>query len=62
MSREFEVIRGLALLSSRQLVVSMFQAAPLLRQAERRPEAVLALTMVRGELKRRHTAAGSVCP
>jgi len=62
MSREFEVIRGLALLSSRQLVVSMFQAAPLLHNPETHPEAVLALAMVRGELKRRHTATGSVCP
>ena len=62
MSREFDVIRGLALLSSRQLVVSMFQAAPLLRHPETCSEAGLALAMVRGELKRRHTATGSVCP
>ena len=62
MSREFEVIKGLALFSSRQLVISMFQAAKLLRNPETRPEAVLALAMVRGELKRRRAAAGSLCP
>jgi hypothetical protein len=39
----------------------MFQAAKLLRNAETRPEAVLALAMVRGALKRRHAAAGSLC-
>ena len=62
MSKEFEVIKDLALFSSRQLVISMFQAAKLLRNPESRPEAVRALAMVRGELKRRHTASGSVCP
>jgi hypothetical protein len=62
MSKEFELIKGMALFSSRQLVISMFQAAKLLDNDETRQEAVLALAMVRGELKRRHAAAGSLCP